>query len=279
MRMENGVTMRISKFFLRFSKKVNIVLIILFTLLLAYFIPFVYTGQPPITFISSKPYYTYTKNLCIQSGELSADDIKKLSRFHWVEKLYIWPVQIYDISFLNSMNNLKELTIGGLQSEIEDWSPINNCPNLTSVFAWNVGLTDLEPFKNLTELKRLDLQENDICDITGIENLTSLESISLWGDELLDISSIKYASKLKQVKILSTGLTDISPIGSLSNLESLILNGCSNIRDVSALQNCKSLIFLDISNTSIEDYSELLLNSNIQIQTSNGNLDSLNVVK
>lgn len=257
--------MRINKIFLYFSKKIYIILIILFILLLAYLIPYICTGQPPITFINSKPYYTYTKDLCIQGGELSSDDIKKLSRFHWVEKLYIWPIQVYDISFLNSMNNLKELTIGGLQSEITDWSPINNCPKLSSVFAWNVGLSDLEPFKNSTKLKRLELQENNISDITGIEKLTALESISLWGDELQDISPIKYASNLKHIKILSTGLNDISPISSLYNLESLILNGCSNITDVSSLQHCENLKYLDISNTSVEDYSILLSNSNLQI--------------
>lgn len=252
-----------------FSSKVYVVAIILILLFLVLCLSYIVTGQPPITFINSKPYYTYTKNLRIQGGELSPEDIQKLSRFQWVEKLYIWPVQIYDISFLNSMNDLEELTIGGFPCKIEDWSPINNCSKLSSVFAWNVGLSNLEPFENLRRLKRLELQENNIYDITGIKKLSLLESISIWGDDLHDITPIKYAVNLKQIKIFSTGINDISPLSSLNNLETLILYGCINVSDISSLQHCENLRYLDISNTSVKDYSMLLSNPNLKIKTSN----------
>ncbi len=267
-----------NKKFFRISK-INVAVIIFLFILLVFGLPYTVTGQPLITFINFKPYYTYTTDLSIQGGELSSDDLKKLCRFQWVEKLYLWPMQINDISFLNSMDNLEELTIGGLPCEIEDWTPINNCSNLTSVFAWNVGLTNLKPFENLTQLKRLELQENNISDITGIDKMQSLESISIWGNDLKTITPISGASNLKHVKILSTSINDISDMSSLEKLESLILNGCTNVTDVSSLKDCDSLRYLDISNTAVKDYSSLSLNPNLNIETASAYSEFSNIIE
>ena len=55
------------------SSKVYVVAIILFIPFLVLCLLYIVTGQPPITFINAKPYYTYTKNLRIQGGELSPE--------------------------------------------------------------------------------------------------------------------------------------------------------------------------------------------------------------
>jgi len=266
-----------------FHPKVCLIFLIIGIILLSYLILYLVNGQPPITFIDKKIYYTYTKDLEIKRINLSNENIKKLGRFQWVKKFYLWPHQVYDISYLDSMDNLEELTIGGFPSEIKDWSPINNCSKLSRIFAWNVGLTDLDAFKELTHLKSLDLQENYISDISGVKYLTSLEELFIWGkNDLHDISAIEYVINLKALKIQSKSISDISPISKLKYLESLNLYGCTSLVDISSLRYCKNLKGLNISSTSIKDYSVLFELPNLKrLSISEGKLtnEELNRLK
>ncbi len=203
--------------------------------------------------------------MTIRSECLSGDEVKKLSRFKWVKNLDLWSVEITDISFLTSMNKLESLKLGGIKCNINDWSAINNCKNLKTIFAWDVGLSNFNSFIGLSELKEANLIENPISDISGLESLVKLEQLSLWGTiDLCDISSLKKLKNLKTLKLMADGVVDVSVLAELPNLESLDLYGCTNLSNIASLRSCRKLMYLDIRGTAVTDGSVLTLLPNLK---------------
>lgn len=217
---------------------------------------------PPITFIGSKGYYTYTKNLKIYSDAFSQDEIEKMKRFKWAESIDLFTMDISDISFLDGMGQLEKLKLTSGKIKISDWTPLKSCNNLKEIMAWRVGISDLSPFTELKKLEYLELSEDKISDISDIKHLDSLEYLYLESrDDFKDISPIGECSKLRVLKIIScvpSSVSDVTAIGKLKDLEELWIYSFSNIHDISPIQNCTKLRSLKISETPITDFSFLI---------------------
>ena len=103
----------------------------------------------------------------------------------------------------------------------------------------------LNGISNLTTLKTLNANTNDIGDISELSNLTNLTSLNLNGN---NISNLNALSNLKNLQIL--GITDNS-ITNLRALEGLIVNGKTNLRE------------LYLSNNSLENYTTENVDGNV----------------
>jgi hypothetical protein len=148
---------------------------------------------------------------------------------------------------------------------------------ITRVWFPDLGLTDISPLAQLTQLKGLELNDNQIQDISPLAQLTQLTTLDLEGNEIQDISPLAHLTQVKglflginQIQDISplaqlTQLTrlglnhnqiqDISPLAQLTLLERLLLNG-NQIQDISPLAHLNQLTRLSLDNNQIQDTRE-----------------------
>ena len=111
----------------------------------------------------------------------------------------------------------------------------------------------------LTNLERLDLQENSISSIPALPGLTSLTWLNLSYNRISDISALSSLTSLTELYLEANNITDISALSGLTNLA--VLNGSHNgIADLSALSGLTELREVLLSDNNISDLAPLEAN-------------------
>ena len=138
---------------------------------------------------------------------------------------------------------------------------------LTELDLRNQGLTDADilPLAEMTNLKELQLDGNQITDLTPLAGLIQLEILHLGGDErgnesLQDLSPLSGLNNLKELYLPASSLNDLSPLSGLSGLERLALRGGENrtsgVTDLSPLAGLTQMrdLYLVISTLDSLDF-------------------------
>lgn len=219
--------------------------------------------------IQNKVYYTGTKRLEIHVHglRLNDNDAAKLQYFNDVEYLRIFPVSFDDISFLREMPELKYAFLGGVPGNVKDFTPLESCTKLEEFHGWTMGITDLGVFADCTELKVLDLTENNIESVNGISHLTNLRDLTLYSDKISSIDALK---ELEQPESLTMQCPLVpqeefsTVVGGFSRLQYLNLAGCSLLTDISFVNNIPGISELNICNTNVTDISPLAENRTLK---------------
>ncbi len=117
---------------------------------------------------------------------------------------------------------------------------------LTELDLRKQGLTDADilPLAEMTNVKELQLDGNQITDLTPLAGLTGLEILHLGGDEggnesLQDLTPLSGLTNLKELYLPASSLNDLSPLAGLTGLERLALregeNHTSGVTDLTPL--------------------------------------------
>ena len=83
------------------------------------------------------------------------------------------------------------------------------------------GKTIKDKLLNLTNLERLELDNNNLTSLEGIENLTNLKWLDLSNNKLTSLEGIKNLTNLEVLKLSNNKLTSLKGIENLTNLEVL----------------------------------------------------------
>lgn len=156
-------------------------------------------------------------------------DISVLSKLTYLEYLNLDGNSITDISSLSSLHNLKALYLR--ENSLTDISAIRNLTELEYLdLSGYHAITNYEPFENLKKIKFLDLdmfalQDNlGVTDISPLGNLTEIEylNISGWQELHDDISALNNLTKLEYLDISGfRRITNYSPLKNLFRLKHL----------------------------------------------------------
>lgn len=120
------------------------------------------------------------------------------------------------------------------------------------------GVRDLSFLTGLSQLKELDLWDNDIEDLLPIASLTGLRELWLPYNLISDLSPLAGLDKLVQLKVYGNRITSLEPLRGLTNLNVLDLRGNPlESGTLACLRKCKRLGMLDLSNTGLGDISDL----------------------
>lgn len=152
------------------------------------------------------------------------------------------------------LESITEIVFAG--KDIASLEGLNYCTNLKSLQMINNEVSDLSPLSNLTNLKEIRLDTNNISDISPLANLTNLTSITIGGNKISDISPLANLTNLEDLYLQQNNITDISPLSNLTNLKCLDLD-INNISDISILSNLKKLALLYINKNNLSDISPL----------------------
>ena len=160
--------------------------------------------------------------------------------------------KVPDAAFLNSLQNLSELSIGITQQSQEqeiDLSFLKKLKHLDSLTLKLNGDADLTPLSESGQLTSLALT---LTDQKGLEPV-----------QKVDLSALTALFQLRDLSLTATGnqvskeFKSLAPLSSLSKLENLRITGTvhSGLQTLGALKNLKSL-YLDPSTTEgITDFS------------------------
>ncbi len=146
----------------------------------------------------------------------------------------------------------------GLDPEPADMLLLTNLP------ASSLGIVDLTGLEYATNLKTLDLQNNDINDVSPLSGLTKLTTLFLSRNKQIhDINSLSGLTKLLYFRVSDCNITNISVVANFPVLEGLSASdsyaypGNNNISDINSLNNRTSLRYLYIYGNNISNLAPL----------------------
>ena len=128
------------------------------------------------------------------------------------------------------------------------------------------GLTDADilPLAEMTSLKKLQLDGNQLTDLSPLADLIQLEVLHLGGDargneSLQDLSPLAGLTHLKELYLPASSLSDLSPLANLTGLECLALregeahtSGVTDLSPLAGLTQMRDLYLMAGSLDSLE---------------------------
>ena len=125
-----------------------------------------------------------------------------------------------------------------------------NLKNLSIYYYYNKDI--IKGISQLTSLEKLDLNTNNIGDISELANLTNLKELTLHSNNISDLSALSNLRNLTYLYLYANSISNLKP------LESLIVNGKTNLQT------------LYLHNNTLENYTT---------QNINGQVSSINNIE
>ena len=191
--------------------------------------------------------YTNIKKLETLFG--SEKEFKILGDTNLPAKLEILEIKCItaNIDSIGKFINLKQLYLNWnyQQDEVTNLFFLSNLVNLEILELRDGKITDIDPIKGLTKLKKFSM--NNLAKGSNLENEENDDFFyfSHFNSENFDITSISYLSNLEKLNI-SSKINSLEPIKQLINLKELDLSCNRQISDLSALSNLVNLTKLSL---------------------------------
>uniref|UniRef100_UPI00403F472D leucine-rich repeat domain-containing protein n=1 Tax=Lacticaseibacillus paracasei TaxID=1597 RepID=UPI00403F472D len=165
-----------------------------------------------------------------------------------------------DLDGLQYATNLTSLRVAnnGTSNGISSLAPLANLTNLQKIDLDNNLITDLSPLTKLTSLTELHLSSNNISDIQPLSGLTNLAYLDLGYNKLSDNSTslFKSLTNLSYLKISGNDLlTNLDNLNNLTNLSKFYASFLPHLTNISGLKNSTNLSSVEMSNDDIDDIS------------------------
>jgi internalin A len=126
-----------------------------------------------------------------------------------LEEIYLLGYSIDDLSPLNGMQKLKNLSFFNCEVNISQVRQTTNLNSL-SIFDSNVTDSDIVHLAHFTELKILMLSSNEITNIEPLSQMVKLKILFLRDNRISDISVLLNMQSLKYLDIANNPLNDNS---------------------------------------------------------------------
>ncbi|MTI69095.1 MAG: hypothetical protein FH751_02420 [Firmicutes bacterium] len=156
------------------------------------------------------------------------ENIKDLIKLKSIKFLKIEDVTQKDLNIIGNLTNLETLILSR--------ESVNPTTSL-----------DITPLKNLTNLKKLDLNDNRIESIKPLEDMIKLEELSMNRNIINDLTPLKNMKKLRVLDLSFNRIKNLTPLKGLTNLEELNLdyNRIEDDTPIKDLPNLKSIRLLE----------------------------------
>ena len=158
------------------------------------------------------------------------------------------PITVEDIAGLEKIN--------AQGRGIQDLTGLQFATNLRSLDLEENQISDLSPIAGLIELGALFLKRNPVSDLSPLRGLKNLTDLWIGVTLVSDLSQVAGLINLKRLGFNNNDICDISPLAGLINLE-YIFAGSTPICDISPLAGLINLNFLFLSGHPFTNLSPL----------------------
>ena len=205
--------------------------------------------------LSFLPYMKNLMLLTLVQVEGTLPDLSGLQKLDCVE---LFDCAIDDISGVKG----RRLQVFNYHGPVLDFSPLNECPQLNTVFMnlYGTAEADLSGF-GPASLRDLNLSlegEQRTVNLSGLKSCRKLEEVRLANVPILDLTCLSNASALSRVHL--RGMERLTSLQGLSNkvtLGSVDIDDCFQLRDLTALSSCVNLGELNMQGCPVSDLSFL----------------------
>ncbi|QUL52101.1 leucine-rich repeat domain-containing protein [Paenibacillus tritici] len=128
--------------------------------------------------------------------------------------------------------------------------------NLESLMLPGLGITNIEPLKNLYKVTFLALNDNQLSELEPLQALSQLEQLNLDANNIEKLDALAGLTHLTDLLIGNNQLKDLSPIQSLDKLNWLIISD-NQIQSLEPLRDHPELEHLYFDNNRVQDISVL----------------------
>lgn len=186
-------------------------------------------------------------------------DLSDLKNMPNLRKLFIGGNHVNDISPLKNLNELEKVIL--CDNDIETISPLANKATLTDVNFMGNKLNGIDTINTWPALRLLNLSETGSYDGSPVKNLKYMERLDIRNDS----DAYQYLNDLyvSELCLGTAGQTDLECLNQVAHVERLFIRW-SEIRDISALEGRKDIVFLNTAGCIIEDYTPLFTMPNLK---------------
>ena len=122
---------------------------------------------------------------------------------------------------------------------------------------WHNEITDLTGLEFATDLRRINLTDNNVSDLSPVAHLPRLQHFNLGGEiSVSDVTPLAGLTDLRTLQVDNGNVQDISALAGLVDLRYLSL-GRNAISDISALAGMTKLRVLHLTGNPVSDLSSL----------------------
>ncbi|TLS50791.1 hypothetical protein FE782_19035 [Paenibacillus antri] len=202
------------------------------------------------------PFAELTELRELEIQDMVAMDLEPFRSLTKLESLWLGSNRLKDISALEAMPNLRELTLYAWEERKLNAAPLYGLKNLKLLHIPNAGIENIEFVNAMPELQSLDVRGNPIGDFAPIAGLANLTVLSLAGESVEDLSFVRTLENLKHLEAERTRIRDLTPLAQLVKLETLNLSG-NPIDTIAPLASLTNLRTLSLMQTSVRELQSL----------------------
>lgn len=193
------------------------------------------------------------KEFTVPEGTQSISDLKKIP---YLKKLTINKFNLPDLSFLEGFTKLETLDLSGCRLPAESLQILATLPSIENLLVSDCGFSTIEPLKEVTSLKRLDLSNNTIRNLTVLSGMPNLEELNLKHNALTDLSALQGLHSLKRLDVSFNSLTSLEPLAACTALTFLDAEN-NQIESLAGLENMVGLTYLSVNYNQISHVDRL----------------------
>ncbi|MGL5676383.1 MAG: leucine-rich repeat domain-containing protein [Cellulosilyticaceae bacterium] len=213
--------------------------------------------------------FTNLKELVLDDVELT--NLAGIESFQNLETLTLKEMSCQDLEVLGKLPLLTSLTLEDYEIPV-DSQVLGTLTNLKNISLNGDNIRNLEPLAALTNLEEVSLIETDVAKVEWLVELPQLTKLTLINNpNLKDMECLRKIPQLTHFSVKAydtsmpvleqlksfevTGINDMTPLGYMTELETLVLNGCdtNNPRQLEKLTKLQELV---VNNTVGSGYSE-----------------------
>jgi Leucine-rich repeat (LRR) protein len=129
-----------------------------------------------------------------------------LAPFIQLQSLYLERVGLQNLSSLNSIQTLTELSI--IETPVTDISPVSTIKSLKSLTLDFSAVEDLRPLESLEDLEELSVAGTKVDKLKGLENLYMLRFLDVSSTQVKKLKRLDIINNLEQVVCYNTRIND-----------------------------------------------------------------------
>jgi hypothetical protein len=220
----------------------------------------------------------FKKNLTFQSELIveQQSQSKFAARYYDMETYWqvFFPERQVDLSLTEEeylrLLALKRLKCGGTKIDSLSILPKLGLDYLEYLDCNHTHIDSLEELSSFERLRTVEVEHTAVSDLSPLGSCSDLTQLYFSSTNVVDIGVLAKLHRLANVDLNDTKVGDISALGCLPNLETLVINGCANVEDLTPLGKSRALLKLDISATGITSLVGLSDHRNLQILVAGG---------
>lgn len=187
----------------------------------------------------------------------NTQNLKDLRHMAFLEKLTINNCPPNQLSSIEGLTNLKELTVTETPVSAEEIALIGRLPNIAKLTLRKCSVSTLAGLENADTLTYLDLSNNAIGNIIPLSQLVKLQEVNLSQNALKELSALSSLTALTALDVSNNEIASLSSVTALDGLKKLAA-GNNALTDINGFEKLKALTEVDLSNNQIENVSPLI---------------------